>query len=184
MLYDVNSAGNTSAAFPLSFQCRIRSTHFSSVVVMRRTLPPRDPGVRAPDTVYLEQVKELTIPAGTPIFLGRPKNPLPEELVLALGRVVDSIEGVTEAHLPQCFAPAAMQAPAQILVLVLGKGASPDAVRDHLAGKLPKVLGGSEHLDVWLLRPDAPSLEDVRGASCRIGTRAAPQRGWRFWKTR
>ena len=61
----------------------------------------------------------LSIPRGSQVLLGRAAKPMPESQSAAISELVQSIRGIREAYLPQCFAQGIMEAPAQVLVLVL-----------------------------------------------------------------
>ena len=70
----------------------------------------------------------LSIPAGARIFLGQPATPMPDELVQRLRGLVQGIDAVREAHLPQCYSPTIVDPPNQVLVLVCDGSSRPDVV--------------------------------------------------------
>ena len=112
---------------------------------------------------------ELTIPAGSAVYLGAPASPMPASLLQSLAGIVSQFPAVVEAHVPQCWAPAAMSAASQILVVVLDS-ANPAAaeserfIRESVAGVCPP----GRHLDIWFIQPSHFFLSSIRGAGCRI----------------
>ncbi len=114
-------------------------------------------------------MKPFTVPAGTQVFLGAPAKPMPMERAAAIGSVADSVNGVVEAHLPQCFVPGVMAGPAQVLVLVVHPSADPQRVLKDLGPGLNAILPKETHIDVWPMSPQSTLLADVRRANCRIG---------------
>src|SRR5438046_7101793 len=69
--------------------------------------------------VPLPHMKPLTIQKDTSVFLVRPAKPMPQSVSDAITVMVRGIDGIREAHLPQCFVKDVFEPPAQILVLVL-----------------------------------------------------------------
>ena len=64
-------------------------------------------------------MQPMNVPAGAQIMLGAPAQPMPQALSEAIGNAVTQVEGILEAHLPQCYVAEVRQQPAQILVLVV-----------------------------------------------------------------
>jgi len=95
------------------------------------------------------------------------------EIVAAIGRLVDGVPEVIEAHLPQVFVSGAMQAPAQVLVIVT---VDKDVLRalDTVGAGLEHILPSGHSIDVWPLRPMDKMLPTVRGAGCGVGQRPRP----------
>jgi hypothetical protein len=56
--------------------------------------------------------------AGTRVFLGAPANPMPQEAVDFLYKLVSEEPGITEAHIPQCYIPTMMAKPRQVLFII------------------------------------------------------------------
>lgn len=113
-------------------------------------------------------MKPLRIPAGTKVLLGAPAAPLPKRISDAIGEMASRIPKLIEAHLPQCFAVGAMNAPAQILVVVVDTKGSIGVVLEAVSRRLAKILPNGMHLDVWPIDVDHPSLTAVRNTDCRI----------------
>jgi hypothetical protein len=129
----------------------------------------------------------FTIPTGSQVFLGAPAKPMLTDVSSAIGAVVDSVDGVVEAHLPQCFVPGVMVGPAQILVLVFDENADAQGALNRIGAGLDVVFSGGAHIDVWPMGPASPFLRDVRLANCRVGKeRASHAQGtkpwWKFWR--
>jgi len=95
------------------------------------------------------------------------------EIVAAIGRLVDGAPEIIEAHLPQVFVSGAMQAPAQVLVIVT---VDTDVQRalDKVGAGLRRILPSGRSIDVWPLNPMDKLLPTVRGAGCRVGERPRP----------
>ncbi len=113
-------------------------------------------------------IKNISMPAGTPLMIGTPAHPMDRETSTAIANLTASIDGIAEAHLPQLFTVGVMDRPAQVLVLVLRPSANPHTIRAQLEHGLATVLGRQAQLDVWPVLPDNPFLDDVRLANCRI----------------
>lgn len=73
------------------------------------------------------------VPAGAKILLGAPARPTERARSEALARLVASVGGVVEAHLPQCLVVGLMEMPAQVLVVVLESGSDPVAVLERFS---------------------------------------------------
>jgi hypothetical protein len=105
---------------------------------------------------------------------------MPRERSDALGRLVASIDGIIEAHLPQCFLVGVMESPAQVLVIVVDPAANQQAILNAIGEGLSQVLPIDKLLDVLPVKPESPMLKDVRSAGCSI-KRDAVGRWWKFW---
>lgn len=125
-------------------------------------------------------MKIISIPAGTQMFLGAPAKPMPAEVSNSIGRLVDSIPDIVEAHLPQCLAIGVMDAPAQVLAIIVEPSASTEEVLKRLVTGLEQTLPSLTSIDIWPLGPDSTAVADVRKARCAIGRARTPW--WQFWK--
>lgn len=134
----------------------------------------------------------LNIPAGAQLLLGAPAQPMPSEQADALAATVAAMDGVSEAHLPQCFVPGVMKQPAQVLVMVVEPPADPDRVCASIGQALNAVLPQVEHLDLLPLEPGSSLLDAVRRAGCRIYSASQDEEGrvngvspgrpwWKIW---
>jgi hypothetical protein len=126
-------------------------------------------------------MRQLSIVAGAKMLIGTPAKPMPRERSEAIARLVSSIAGVSEAHLPQCFAVGAMESPAQILVLAIDPAADQQLVLASIDEGLSRIIPENEHLDVWPLSPENPMLNSVRPAGCQIFATGYKRPWWRFW---
>jgi len=132
-------------------------------------------------------VKPLNVPKGSRVLLGSPAKPMPSEVSTAIARAVAAVSGISEAHLPQCFVPGVMAAPAQILAITTTAGSATDVVLSGLEKALSLNLPAGHQLDVWPLAPNSEVLADVRAAGCQIFSATQPATGaqkrpwWRFW---
>ncbi len=115
-------------------------------------------------------------------MLGRPARPMPQALSDAIAQMLRGIVGIREAHLPQCFAPAAMKQPAQILVLVLDEASDRSTVLDAVGHGLAIVLPKDTHLDVWPMSETHGLLSTVRQTKMQIVGKPAPLTERPWWK--
>ena len=134
-------------------------------------------------------MQPMNIPAGAQIMLGAPAQPMPQALSEAIGHTVAQVEGILEAHLPQCYVADVMPQPAQILVLVLRNPEDAENVLRNVSERLRACLPEDATLDLWPIDPAHPILDEVRGADCQIyaATTSDPtgrKPWWKFWATR
>ncbi|MBN1671619.1 MAG: hypothetical protein JXR37_11325 [Kiritimatiellae bacterium] len=108
----------------------------------------------------------VRMPPGTSVLVGSPERPMSRALVRAIGRLAAQTDGIQEAHLPQCFALGVMNAPEQVLVVVLRPEADENAVLGALGRGLAAILPPGRQLHVWPLPPDSEFLADIRAAGC------------------
>ena len=127
-------------------------------------------------------MKPLTIQKDTSVFLGRPAKPMPQSLSDAIAAMVRGIDGIREAHLPQCFVKDVVEPPAQILVLVLDPDGDRPALLDAVGDGLARVLPQGVHLDVWPLSEGESLLSTVRGTRMQIHGASSPEKKpwWRI----
>jgi len=118
-------------------------------------------------------MQTMSIPAGTAVFLGAPANPIDGSITEALSVFLSAIDGISEAHLPQCYVTGIVDPPAQILVVVPASPQSLDEALAELDRGLANVLPLSKVLDVWPIPADHELLEDVRDAGCQLKGMAA-----------
>jgi hypothetical protein len=122
------------------------------------------------------------IEAGTQILIGAPARPMPSAQSAAIAAMLAKVPGVVEAHLPQVYAPGAMDEPAQVLVVVLGPGADADATLDAINCDLARLLTEDSRLDIFPVTSDSGILKDVRAVGCRIlGDARDAKPWWKFW---
>ncbi len=110
----------------------------------------------------------LTIPSGTPIMLGTPARPLAEALQQSIGTMLLSVNGVVEAHLPECFAIGIMAQPAKVLVVVLNSTAPSEEVVDEILLGLSALALEDLELDVLPIGPEHSLLASVQATNCRL----------------
>ncbi len=106
--------------------------------------------------------------AGTQVMIGAPAQPMEAERLEALRSLLNGEEAIAEAHLPQMFAPGAMNAPGKVLVVILKPDAVVETVMERLDEGLKKILGDNEYLDVLPVSHNNPLLEDFRNVQCRL----------------
>jgi hypothetical protein len=91
---------------------------------------------------------------------------MPDAVAAAIGTLVDTVDGILEAHLPQCFVPGVMESPAQVLVIVVNS--DPEVALGRVGQGVEHLLPAGMHLDIWPLKPDSAVLNEVRRANCRV----------------
>ena len=101
-------------------------------------------------------------------MLGTPATPMGESLQESIGTMLLSVDGVLEAHLPQCFAIGVMRQPAQVLVVVIESTAPTEDVMDEVLLGLASLSSEDIHLDVWSMNPQHSLLASVQATNCRI----------------
>jgi hypothetical protein len=125
-------------------------------------------------------MRQLSIPAGAQMLIGAPSKPMSRERSDAISRLVSSIEGIVEAHLPQCFA-VGMEKPGQILVVAIDPATDQRSVLKYLDDGLSRIIPPNEYLDVWPLAPNNELLNKVRPAACQIASAVQRRPWWKFW---
>ena len=118
-------------------------------------------------------MQRMRVSAGSEVFMGAPAEPMEPEIVAALSNLVDGIPEIIEAHLPQVFVRDAMQAPAQVLVIVTVDKDVQRAI-DKVGARLGRILPSGRSMDVWPLNPTDKLLPMVQGVGCRVGQRPQP----------
>jgi hypothetical protein len=113
-------------------------------------------------------IKPISLPPGAPVMIGAPARPLTADITNAITRAVASIPDIMEAHVPNVFALGAMEAPAQVLVLVFSTIANWDQVLTALGDALARELPPGFALDVWPIHGGPGTLDDVRSAGCQL----------------
>lgn len=128
-------------------------------------------------------MKALSIPVGSVVLLGAPAKPMPLAQSNAIGEMVRGIAGVCEAYLPQCFVREVMDAPAQVLVLVLDRAANRHSVLDAVGEGLARLMATGTHVDVWLMYEDDNLLSTVRGTRTHVHCPPPPAKKpwWRIF---
>jgi len=118
-------------------------------------------------------------------MVGAPAKPMPKETSAAIAQLVAQIDGIQEAHLPQCYVPDTMERPGKILVLAIAPRAIIQAALERIGQGLHGILSEVEPFDIWPLQPTHPLLDEVRKAGCQIyrrrDTATAVKSWWKFW---
>jgi hypothetical protein len=110
----------------------------------------------------------LDITEDTNVIIGAPSKPMDPLITTALGELAGSVEGIVEAHLPQCFILGVMDKPAQILVVLIDPIVEREVVLQQIEEGLKKILPGGYSLDVWAMDKETSFLNSVRGTNCQI----------------
>ena len=116
----------------------------------------------------------INVQPGTQVLIAAPANPMAPDLAGAIGAAAGSVRGVLEAHLPLCFIPGVTHEAAQVLVLVLARGAFAGAITTELGPRLHSILPPGFTLSVWPMFEDDELVGAVQATGCGIFT--APER--------
>jgi len=100
------------------------------------------------------------------MFIASPAKPLPQ--ADAIGEMVRGITGICEAYLPHCFVMGVMEAPAQVLVLVIDRAANRERVLDSVGNGLALVVPPATQLEVFTIYEDDSLLASVRGTGTHL----------------
>lgn len=128
-------------------------------------------------------MQELQLKVGTQVIIGKPINPMPPDRSYAITKLVSSIDGILEAHLPHCFIPGMTEKPAQVLVIILKSPDLGPRVFPRIGQGLGRIIPKGEGLDIIPLELDSPLMPLVRKAGCEIFVfKEKPKKPWwRFW---
>jgi hypothetical protein len=108
----------------------------------------------------------MKLPARTKLLIGPPAHPMARELSWVIGAALGDIPEICEAHLPMVYAKGLIDPPAQVLVVILEKGAVGQSPK--IGEILRKTLPTGAHLDVLEWEPANPSLPTVRKTGCAL----------------
>lgn len=132
----------------------------------------------------MKGIEEWTFPGSTAVEFRRPADPqLPESARTALASAIAGAGGVLEAHLPVMTSADGTSGPArQVLVLVIEKGHTAEAVMESVGPKLAALVPPGLLFDVMPLPEDHEYLGGVRKAASQIFAAPRSQRSWwQFW---
>ncbi len=122
------------------------------------------------------------IEAGTRVLIAAPSNPMPAAQSAVIADALSKVPAVVEAHLPLLFVAGAMKEPAQVLVVVLARGADVERVMHEITCGLAQLLTEDSRLDVFPLAEGSEMIESVRAVGCQIlGARGGAKPWWKFW---
>jgi len=108
------------------------------------------------------------IPAGSRVFLGAPANPISQEVVALLHKLVSEDSGVIEAHIPQCYMPTMMTKPRQVLFIMCSSRGSAKRSASSLTKYLAEEILPGGVIDIFPLTVTHELAGAVRGAGCQI----------------
>jgi hypothetical protein len=134
-------------------------------------------------------MESIRVPAGVQAYFGAPAKPMQQELVGAIAELLNSNPEIREAHLPQCYVPATMQQPAQVLVVVLSAEANIECALKSLQDGIGRITLPSGQLDIWPLHQNSNMLPAIRKARCSLKSVAnaeaeihsQPKKWWKIW---
>jgi hypothetical protein len=123
------------------------------------------------------------IGAGTQVLIAAPSQPMARAQQAAIADALAKVPGVVEAHLPLLFVPGAMREQAQVLVVVLERGANVEASMHEITCALAQLLTEDARLDVFPLEEGSEMIKDVRAVGCQIlAARTEAKSWWKFWR--
>ena len=108
------------------------------------------------------------IPAGSHVFLGVPANPLSKEAVDLLRKVISEESLITEAHIPQCYIPAMMSKPRQVLFIIFASQRNSGKSVSSLMDRLAQEVIFPDAIDIFPLTATHELVGAVRNSGCQI----------------
>jgi len=102
------------------------------------------------------------------VIVGASKNPFENQVVSALSEAVNTIEEITEAHVPQWFEPINMEPLEQVLVVVIKKRKNPNKVMPKLMQALAERLPTGLVVPSLHIYENDPLLEEIRQTDTRL----------------
>lgn len=121
-------------------------------------------------------MSEREVKAGTSMYFGAPAKPMPKDWSDAITRLVAMVEGIREAHLPQCYIQGESEA-AQVLAISVDSKSDIPRIAQRLMEGLREILPTGVHLDILPFHVES-FPNSIRGFDCQIF--AAPKKPW--WK--
>lgn len=111
----------------------------------------------------------LDVPKGHELLIGAPSKPMPVDSVNLILKCVRGFQEIEEVHLPQVFIEGVMDAPRQVLVILIENLDSCSDVLGRLSTLLESVIPNDEHLDVWPIANESSLARAIRNANCQVG---------------
>ena len=108
----------------------------------------------------------MSLPAGTPIYIGPPAKPISKQLSERIGAALAGIFEIEEAHLPMVYVKGYIDPPAQILVVVLEENAP--NLRGRITEAVRAVLPKNSHIDIMELHPGDRNLPTIKAAGTQL----------------
>ena len=113
----------------------------------------------------------LDLTTATNVLIGKPTNRLPKRRLKQISALLRDIPQVREAHLPEIYAIGIMEAPRDVLFLVVEPESAMTDVTQRIDDALRTILRRREHLDVWPVAKEHRLIPTVRDADCLVGWR-------------
>ena len=113
----------------------------------------------------------LDLTAATNVLVGRPASRLPKRRLKQISALLSEIPEVREAHLPEVFAIGIMQAPRNVLFVVIEPDTAVAEITQRIDSVLRTILKRHEQLDVWPVPTEHRLITSVRDADCLVGWR-------------
>lgn len=120
----------------------------------------------------------MKVSEGTRIFVGAPREPMPEEQRHAIVELLHTERDVLEAHLPQMQVEGLIDTPRQALVIVLKNMSRGGFLAQQLASKLAPLFPNNDVPPVVPVDRHSDLVQAVRAARCCLKERRP---SWRFW---
>ena len=113
----------------------------------------------------------LDLTTATNVLVGTPTNRLPKRRLKQISALLGDIAQIREAHLPEIYAIGIMQAPRNVLFLVVEPESAIADITQYVDDALRALLKRREQLDVWPVTKEHPLIATVRDADCLVGWR-------------
>ena len=113
----------------------------------------------------------LDLTTATNVLVGKPAKGPSRRRLKQISALLGEIPEIREAHIPEVFAIGIMQAPRNVLFLVIEPDTAIDDIASRIGAALDTLLGKRERLDVWPVTAEHRLIATVREADCLVGWR-------------
>jgi hypothetical protein len=116
-------------------------------------------------------------------MFGRPAKPMSSEKSETIAKAIATVDGLLEAHLPQCYITGDAEA-RQILVIGVGKKEDIPKVAEGIMAGFKGIFSEGDFIDILpYTTASLPSaVRDTKLCIFRSPALAASKPWWKFWK--
>ncbi|MCR9145490.1 MAG: enhanced serine sensitivity protein SseB C-terminal domain-containing protein [bacterium] len=112
---------------------------------------------------------QIKLKQDSEVYIGAPKNPLPESVNAQLESVLSQIPEVVEGHLPQMYAPELGGPPRQVLVVVLKEFS--DQLMEDISQRVGESFSPHFSIDILPLQIGDQLIADFKSTETEIFSR-------------
>ena len=113
----------------------------------------------------------LDLTTATNVLVGKPEKGPSRRRLKQISALLGEMPEIREAHIPEVFAVGIMQAPRNVLFLVIEPDTAIDHITTRIGDALDALLGKRERLDVWPVTAKHRLIATVREVDCLVGWR-------------